>query len=139
MADDLRHWLALRGAPGFGHVRIRRLADSFENARAIFTASETEKNDVLSKYGATYALEGIGFYYNEVLGRLSTASLTLRAYYAVTAAPTQFPPALLDQLGEGGIAIAPVGGMDQRLVRFEKRSGKISAADLIGVIFVPLV
>jgi hypothetical protein len=27
------------------------------------------------------ALEGVGFYYNEVLGRLSTANLTLRAFY----------------------------------------------------------
>jgi protein-L-isoaspartate(D-aspartate) O-methyltransferase len=57
----------------------------------------------------------------------------------MTAAPEQFPEALFSQLGEGGIAIAPVGGMDQRLVRYSKQDGKIAAADLIGVVFVPLI
>lgn len=57
----------------------------------------------------------------------------------LTAAPDQFPEALFAQLSEGGIVIAPVGGTDQRLVRYEKRAGKIEVTDLIGVIFVPLV
>jgi protein-L-isoaspartate(D-aspartate) O-methyltransferase len=57
----------------------------------------------------------------------------------LTAAPGQFPEALFAQLNEGGIIIAPVGGADQRLVRYDKRSGKIEGADSIGVIFVPLV
>ena len=57
----------------------------------------------------------------------------------MTAAPGQFPEALFAQLDEGGIVIAPVGGYDQRLVRYGKRAGKIEAADLIGVVFVPLV
>jgi protein-L-isoaspartate(D-aspartate) O-methyltransferase len=57
----------------------------------------------------------------------------------MTAAPEQFPGALFSQLSEGGIAIAPVGGVDQRLVRFSKRAGRIEATDLIGVIFVPLI
>jgi protein-L-isoaspartate(D-aspartate) O-methyltransferase len=57
----------------------------------------------------------------------------------LTAAPGQFPEALFAQLADGGIIIAPVGGTDQRLVRFHKRNGKIECTDLIGVIFVPLV
>jgi protein-L-isoaspartate(D-aspartate) O-methyltransferase len=57
----------------------------------------------------------------------------------LTAAPGQFPEVLFAQLSEGGIIIAPVGGVDQRLVRYSKRVGKIEATDLIGVIFVPLV
>jgi protein-L-isoaspartate(D-aspartate) O-methyltransferase len=57
----------------------------------------------------------------------------------MTAAPEQFPEVLFTQLGEGGIIIAPVGGSDQRLVRYEKRQGKIAAVDLIGVVFVPLI
>jgi protein-L-isoaspartate(D-aspartate) O-methyltransferase len=57
----------------------------------------------------------------------------------MTAAPNQFPEVLFSQLAEGGIVIAPVGGYDQRLVRFDKRAGEIQAADLIGVVFVPLV
>jgi protein-L-isoaspartate(D-aspartate) O-methyltransferase len=57
----------------------------------------------------------------------------------VTAAPAEFPTGLFAQLAEGGIAIAPVGASEQRLVRFRKRDGKIYAEDLIGVIFVPLI
>jgi protein-L-isoaspartate(D-aspartate) O-methyltransferase len=57
----------------------------------------------------------------------------------LTAAPTEFPPELFAQLAEGGIAIAPVGGGDQRLVRYRRQGGTIHSEDLIGVIFVPLV
>jgi len=57
----------------------------------------------------------------------------------LTAAPGRFPEALFDQLAEGGIVIAPVGSDIQRLVRYQKRAGKITADDLIGVVFVPLV
>jgi len=56
----------------------------------------------------------------------------------LTAAPSQFPEVLFSQLAEGGIVIAPVGDMEQRLVRYRKTGGKIEASDLIGVIFVPL-
>lgn len=57
----------------------------------------------------------------------------------VTAAPAEFPEKLFGQLGEGGIAVAPVGADSQRLVRYVKRSGEIHAEESIGVIFVPLV
>jgi len=57
----------------------------------------------------------------------------------VTAAPAEFPAGLFAQLAEGGIAIAPVGGYYQRLVRFRKQGGNIHAEYLIGVVFVPLV
>ncbi len=57
----------------------------------------------------------------------------------MTAAPSQFPAALFDQLDEGGIAIAPVGDNDQRLVRYQKQNGRIESSDLIGVVFVPLI
>ncbi len=57
----------------------------------------------------------------------------------VTAAPPEFPEDLFAQLAEGGIAIAPVGGYEQRLVRYVKKDGAVAAEDGIGVIFVPLV
>ncbi|MBN2400089.1 MAG: protein-L-isoaspartate(D-aspartate) O-methyltransferase [Candidatus Aminicenantes bacterium] len=57
----------------------------------------------------------------------------------MTAAPVQFPEVLFSQLAENGLVVAPVGGMDQRLVRYRKRNGKIESSDLIGVIFVPLL
>ncbi len=47
----------------------------------------------------------------------------------VTAAPAEFPEPLFDQLAEGGIAVAPVGTDSQRLVRYQKRQGRIHAAD----------
>lgn len=40
-------------------------------------------------YLGNVALQGEGFYYNEILGRLSTAPITLRGYYEVTADGTQ--------------------------------------------------
>lgn len=57
----------------------------------------------------------------------------------LTAAPVEFPRGLFDQLGEGGIALAPVGVDGQCLIRYHKKDGTIRADELIGVIFVPLV
>jgi protein-L-isoaspartate(D-aspartate) O-methyltransferase len=59
----------------------------------------------------------------------------------VTAAGPELPPALVEQLKEGGILVAPIGphGGEQRLCRFEKRDGELSRTDLFGVRFVPLV
>ncbi len=57
----------------------------------------------------------------------------------LTAAPTQFPKNLFDQLLEGGIAVAPVGDYFQRMVRYRKEKGKIKEEALIGVSFVPFV
>lgn len=57
----------------------------------------------------------------------------------LTAAPVRFPENLFDQLGEGGIALAPVGDYFQRLVRYRKKGGKIDEEALIGVSFVPFV
>ncbi len=60
----------------------------------------------------------------------------------VTAAASHFSDSLMDQLAEGGIAVAPLtwpGMAFQRLVRFRKTAGRIRPEELIGVSFVPLV
>lgn len=59
----------------------------------------------------------------------------------VTAAPPEMPPALVAQLAEGGVLVAPVGDQTQtqRLLRLRKRGGKIEREDLGGVRFVPMV
>jgi protein-L-isoaspartate(D-aspartate) O-methyltransferase len=59
----------------------------------------------------------------------------------ITAAPPEIPRALLDQLAEGGILVAPVGeaGEPQDLVRLTKRGGQISKEMLALVRFVPMV
>lgn len=57
----------------------------------------------------------------------------------VTAAVQKIPPALLDQLREGGRMIIPVGQtrFQSNLVRATKKNGKIKTKKLIGVAFVP--
>jgi protein-L-isoaspartate(D-aspartate) O-methyltransferase len=59
----------------------------------------------------------------------------------LTAAPPEIPQALIDQLKEGGVLVAPVGeeGQVQRLVRWTKREGKLAKEDLGAVRFVPMV
>ena len=58
----------------------------------------------------------------------------------LTAAPPSIPPALLAQLVEGGILVAPVGaGRDQRLFRIRKTQGRLIEEDLGPVVFVPMV
>lgn len=59
----------------------------------------------------------------------------------VTAAPEVMPRALVDQLAEGGMILAPVGTQerDQRLERWVKRDGTLYKQDLGAVRFVPMV
>ncbi|HYE34472.1 protein-L-isoaspartate(D-aspartate) O-methyltransferase [Methylocaldum sp.] len=59
----------------------------------------------------------------------------------VTAAPTQIPPPLVQQLKPGGRMIIPVGGqfLPQYLVLVEKSEhGKVSTRQIVPVQFVPL-
>jgi len=50
------------------------------------------------------------------------------------------PRALVDQLGPGGILVAPVGeGSAQVLVRWKKSAAGIEKEQLAGVRFVPMV
>jgi protein-L-isoaspartate(D-aspartate) O-methyltransferase len=58
----------------------------------------------------------------------------------VTAAAPQIPPALIEQLAEGGRMVLPVEvEEEQHLLRLQKREGKIIREDLGPVRFVPLV
>ncbi len=58
----------------------------------------------------------------------------------VTAAPPEIPKALLDQLADGGILVAPVGEDMQRLERHRKRTkGDVAVEVLAPVRFVPMV
>jgi protein-L-isoaspartate(D-aspartate) O-methyltransferase len=57
----------------------------------------------------------------------------------LTAAPPEMPPALVEQLAEGGMIVAPVGEEDQRLVRWTKTAGRLEKRDLGSVRFVPMV
>jgi len=59
----------------------------------------------------------------------------------VTAAAADIPEILLDQLGDGGIMIVPVGldENDQHLLRVRRTNGDIETEDLGQTRFVPLV
>lgn len=59
----------------------------------------------------------------------------------VTAAPPTIPAALLAQLAEGGVLVAPVGERDelQRLVRVRRTGGRLVPEELGSVLFVPMV
>ena len=57
-----------------------------------------------------------------------------------TAAASEVPPALLDQLAEGGVLVIPVGGRDhQELKLYRKNDGQIEEETLELVRFVPLL
>jgi protein-L-isoaspartate(D-aspartate) O-methyltransferase len=59
----------------------------------------------------------------------------------VTAAAEEVPQALLDQLGEDGVMVLPLGPHDdvQRLVRLTKTKDGLKREELIAVRFVPLL
>lgn len=59
----------------------------------------------------------------------------------VTCAPEQIPPALVDQLKEGGRMIIPVGKERevQKLVKVTKHEGKVQTEAVMHVRFVPMV
>lgn len=58
----------------------------------------------------------------------------------VTAAAPAVPPALLEQLAEGGILLAPVGAEGRQTVRrYCKRGGELDVEELEDVRFVPLI
>lgn len=59
----------------------------------------------------------------------------------VAAAAPELPPALGEQLAEGGRMVAPVGPpTDQAIHRYERRSGQLGPGErLLAVRFVPLV
>ncbi len=57
----------------------------------------------------------------------------------VTAAPTSVPTELLEQLGDGGVLIAPVGEEVQHLVEIVRKGDKFEHRELEPVRFVPLL
>lgn len=58
----------------------------------------------------------------------------------VTAAADECPPALFEQLAEGGVLVAPLGnGWGQTLVQIRKVKGVPVRRELCGCAFVPLV
>jgi protein-L-isoaspartate(D-aspartate) O-methyltransferase len=58
----------------------------------------------------------------------------------ITAATPKIPAPLIEQLAEGGMLVAPLGGREiQELVVLEKRNGRVTESFHGGVRFVPLI
>lgn len=58
----------------------------------------------------------------------------------VTAAAPSCPPALIEQLADGGVLVIPVGGEgEQELERWVKQSGELTRTRLAACRFVPLI
>ena len=58
----------------------------------------------------------------------------------VACAASETPPALIEQLAEGGRLLIPLGGRYmQELTLIKKRGGKLETEDICGCVFVPLI
>jgi protein-L-isoaspartate(D-aspartate) O-methyltransferase len=57
----------------------------------------------------------------------------------LTASPPKIPQALIDQLAEGGILVAPEGDYSQELIKITKHNGKITKKTITYVRFVPMI
>ncbi len=93
---------------------------------------------------AEAALASLGYSNVEVHRGNGWAGFPERAPFdriVVTAAPDVLPEALLEQLGDGGLLVVPVGSQarDQRLERWRKAGASLYKQDLGAVRFVPMV
>jgi protein-L-isoaspartate(D-aspartate) O-methyltransferase len=89
-------------------------------------------------------LRALGYDNVEVITGDGFAGAPARAPFdriIVTAAAEDVPPALVEQLGEGGVMVLPLGphAGPQHIVRLTKTPGGIERETLIGVRFVPLL
>ncbi len=57
----------------------------------------------------------------------------------ITAAPSEIPQTLFEQLKEGGIMVAPVGDFHQELITIEKVNGQMVKRVITYVRFVPMI
>ena len=58
----------------------------------------------------------------------------------VSAAASQVPQALVDQLAEGGRLVIPIGSVSGQMVTVvERRHGQVEQRETVGCVFVPLV
>lgn len=92
---------------------------------------------------ARTTLKSLGIDNVEILCADGRKGLPKHAPYdgiVVAAAAEEVPPALVEQLAEGGRLVIPVGGKwGQSLQVLLKRNGKLEADELCRCVFVPLV
>jgi protein-L-isoaspartate(D-aspartate) O-methyltransferase len=104
-------------------VSIERHAELAEGARAVLSAQGCRNVTLIVGDGTRGCADHAP--YDRIL---------------VAAAASEIPPALVDQLGEGGILVIPLGDPGgQELQAFHKVGGRLHTRWLSGCRFVPLV
>lgn len=102
---------------------IERIVELFRQARRRFRALGYRQ--IFSRHGD---------------GRLGWPEAAPFDGILVAAAADSLPEALVEQLGEGGVLIAPLGpSHQQHLVRLRRREGRIEEERFDPVVFVPLL
>ena len=101
-----------------------------------------ERHASLSRNAAAL-LEQLGYRNVTLLvgdGSLGDASHAPFDRIMVAAAAPRCPPALFEQLREGGVLVMPIGGADSQILEvIRKVGGRAEAAQLSGCRFVPLL
>ena len=119
---------------GYQAAVLSRLAKEVVSVERYRTLAET----------ARARLETLGYQNIEVRVGDGLAGAPDRAPFdriMVTAAAETVPQALVEQLGEGGALLLPLGphGGTQRLVKLTKTGADLAQEELLGVRFVPLL
>jgi protein-L-isoaspartate(D-aspartate) O-methyltransferase len=119
---------------GYQAAVLSRLAREVVSIERYRTLAET----------ARQRLAALGYNNVEVVTGDGFAGVPARAPYdriIVTAAAETIPQTLLDQLGEGGVMLAPIGPHEgsQHIVKLTKSATGVARENLIPVRFVPLL
>jgi len=97
--------------------------------------------DVLAER-ARRTLDGLGYANVQVRAGDGHAGWREQAPFdriLVAAAPPEVPPALIEQLVDGGILVIPVGVGDQELRVLQKRGRRVDLLSTLPVRFVPMI
>ncbi len=101
-----------------------------------------ERHEELSRRAAA-ALKQCGYANARLIvgdGTQGCAELAPYDRILVAAAARRVPPALAEQLAEGGLLVIPVGGSDSQVLQaYTKQAGQLVPRPLSGCRFVPLV
>lgn len=132
LADHMRV-LEIGTGSGYQAAILARLARDVYSVERIGDLGERARA-TLSTLGVTNVHIRIGD------GRLGWPEAAPFDRIIVTAAATEPPPALLDQLAERGIMVIPLrDGGEESLVRLRRKDGQITREPLLAVRFVPLI
>jgi protein-L-isoaspartate(D-aspartate) O-methyltransferase len=97
--------------------------------------------DVLAER-ARRTLDGLGYTNVQVRAGDGHAGWPEQAPFdriLAAAAPPEVPPALIEQLVDGGILVIPVGTGEQELRVLQKHGGRIELLSTLPVRFVPMI